>query len=227
MLREAAPADTPEGRAAFRRRLEAAAARIPDRALAAEYRRALLDRFFQARRRPARPARAAQAAAAARPVPYPAQAEAERARTLTAILLRHPDLLRDVEEAYAGLDLPPAQARLRAAILAAWDGPGSLDSTALIDHLHGSGLRREVTEALGDSPFPLPEAAAPGAMPAEAEAGWWHIFGLMHRGGLQQQVAAAQREFAANPNPAAERRLVSLAAAYERAMGGEFGEEEG
>ena len=48
LLREAGGEATPEQRAAFRARLEAAARRIPDRALAGEYRRALLDRFFAA-----------------------------------------------------------------------------------------------------------------------------------------------------------------------------------
>ncbi len=42
LLREAGGEATPEQRAAFRARLEAAARRIPDRALAGEYRRALL-----------------------------------------------------------------------------------------------------------------------------------------------------------------------------------------
>ena len=49
LLREAGGEATPEQRAAFRARLEAAARRIPDRALAGEYRRALLDRFFAGR----------------------------------------------------------------------------------------------------------------------------------------------------------------------------------
>jgi hypothetical protein len=33
-------------------------------------------------------------------------------------------------------------------------------------------------------------------MPADAEAGWGHIFGLMHRGELEQELAAATRAFA-------------------------------
>ena len=49
LLRETGGEATPEQRAAFRARLEAAARRIPDRALASEYRRALLDRFFAGR----------------------------------------------------------------------------------------------------------------------------------------------------------------------------------
>ncbi len=49
LLRESGGEATPEQRAAFRARLEAAARRIPDRALGGEYRRALLDRFFASR----------------------------------------------------------------------------------------------------------------------------------------------------------------------------------
>ena len=49
LLRETGGEATPEQRAAFRTRLEAAARRIPDRALAGEYRRALLDRFYAGR----------------------------------------------------------------------------------------------------------------------------------------------------------------------------------
>ncbi|WP_431272611.1 hypothetical protein [Dankookia sp. P2] len=56
------PRETPEQRAALRARLEELARLIPDKMLAGEYRRALLDRFFEAGRRPMPPA-----APAARP----------------------------------------------------------------------------------------------------------------------------------------------------------------
>ena len=46
LLHENVGATTPEQRAAFRTKLEEAARRIPDRALASEYRRVLLDRFY-------------------------------------------------------------------------------------------------------------------------------------------------------------------------------------
>ena len=97
--------EAPEQRAALRTRLEAAAAAIPDRTLAYEYKAALRDRFFAARRRgkptphkptPQRPTRLEV---------VPKATEAERARLLTGILLRHPGLLRDLEEA---LKLPRA-----------------------------------------------------------------------------------------------------------------------
>ncbi|MFC7689384.1 toprim domain-containing protein [Paeniroseomonas aquatica] len=67
LLAGASPPATPEQRAGFRNRLEEAAKAIPDRALAAEYKRALLDRFF-ASGRGARPA-FAPGASRARPGP--------------------------------------------------------------------------------------------------------------------------------------------------------------
>ena len=49
MLRDSAAGDTPEARSAFQARLDAAAAQIQDKGLAAEYRRALRDRFYTER----------------------------------------------------------------------------------------------------------------------------------------------------------------------------------
>jgi DNA primase len=54
LLRTSGGDTTPEQRAAFRNRLVAAAGRIEDKTLAVEYRRALLDRFFESGRRPAK-----------------------------------------------------------------------------------------------------------------------------------------------------------------------------
>ena len=56
LMREAGGDATPEQRAAFRARLDQAARRIPDKALADEYREVLRGRFYAARRRkPGRP----------------------------------------------------------------------------------------------------------------------------------------------------------------------------
>ncbi len=215
------PASTPEQAAGLLARLDAQAGLIADRGLAAEYRRALRERFYASRRRRAlpevphhlRPGAEAGAAGAA----------GERARMLTAILLRHPELLHDVEEAYAGLVLSPALDRLRAAILARPHDAAPLDSLWLIDHLTHSGLGEETSQALASTPCPLPACAGPDAMPAEAEAGWWHIFGLMHRGRLEQEVAEAMRAFAADPDPASERRLTALCVARNALGAGEQG----
>src|SRR5579863_6160415 len=114
LLREGGEA-TPEQRAAFRARLEEAARRIPDKALSSEYRRALLDRFFATRGGNGR--KPAASRALPRASPATSAVTLERTRILTAILLRHPTLLRDVEHAYVGLQLPAALESLRHALI--------------------------------------------------------------------------------------------------------------
>jgi DNA primase len=52
-------------------------------------------------------------------------------------------------------------------------------------------------------------------MPAEAEAGWWHIFGLLNRSRLEEEVAIARRDFAERADTASHRRLIALVGARE------------
>ncbi len=221
---------TPEQRAALRARLIEASAAIPDKGLAGEYRRVLLDAFYESRpqrspaqrsgRFPLRPA-TPRPPAFTRPRPGPDAAAADRARILVAIVLRHPALLRDVDEAFVALDLPTPLARLRNAILEWARGAEALDSDALMSHLHHFGLVAESAQALSAVPVPLPACAAPDAMPAEAGAGWWHFFGLMNPGRLDAEVAAAITELAQRGDAAAERRLRALSIARDRLRRGE------
>ena len=218
LLREAGGEATPEQRAAFRARLEAAARRIPDRALAGEYRRALLDRFFAGRgvgrrvpiaRSPPRPSPAADTVAV------------ERLRILTAILLHHPMLLRDVEHAYVGLDLPPALATLRTALQDWAEAAEILDSQALMTHLTNSGLQAEADQALARGPVPLPACASSAAMPAEAAAGWWHIFGFLNVQRLGEEIALAEAACAQDLTAQSQKRLLALKAALNKVNSGE------
>ncbi len=287
LLREAGGERTPEQRAAFRTRLEAAARRIPDRALAGEYRAALLDRYFAGRAAQRRPGqwrpgerssgerssgerrpgeyhpaqpRATASRAAPRLMPSAGRSDAERMRVLTAILLRHPNLLADVEHAYAALTLLPPLDRLRDAVLAwarggaeggpvggsqatrgatfnaafdaAFDGapdgtqdethaPGVLDSAALMSHLRASGMAAEAEQALAAVPVPLPSCASPAAMPAEAEAGWWHIFGFLNVERLREEVELARAACSQDMTQQTERRLVAMAEALQKVLSGE------
>ena len=237
--------ETPEQRAAFRSRLEDAAKRIPDRSLASEYRAALLDRFFASRRRPgpgagqfgrppSRPGRNGFAASAPpqarlagpRIPPSDTRANAERARILLAVLFRHPNLLRDVDHALEDLELPESLSRMRHALLTWAETSDTLDSAALMSHLIGIGLTDECQQLLSANPVPLPACAAPDAMPAEAEAGWWHIFGLMNRARLEEEVVAANRDFIERQDAAAQRRLIALCIARDMLRRGEQGEAE-
>jgi DNA primase len=231
LLREGSGDATPDQRAAFRTRLEAAAARIGDKALASEYRRALLDRFFASRAAKGRGGpKTRQLAVARRPVPGADATAAERGRLLVATLLRHPRLLRDVEEAFGIVVLPADLAGLRDALLG-WaalreDAGEPLDSAGLMDHLSQLGLAEDASRAMGVAPLPQAAFAMADAMPAEAEAGWWHIFGLMHRDRLEQEVTAAMRDLADHADEATERRLNALCAARNALRQGDHGGED-
>ncbi len=208
LLRQGFAADTPEARAALRARLDEAAARIGDKTLSAEYRNALRDQFFSSRKR----------GAAARPrvlqrSPPPRDPTAERHRVLLAILLHHPGQIADVAEALSTLALKPGHTALRDAILAWFDDAQALDSTDLMNHLTRSGFASAAAELLSARPVPLPACAGPRAMPAEAEAGWWHYFGLLNRQRLEEEVAAATAAFNQSPDAAGQDRLVALCAA--------------
>jgi DNA primase len=207
LIRDGTGDKTAEQRAQLRHRLEGAAQRITDRALAGEYRRVLLDRFFADRRRQTR---AAPARPLPRPLPSGGATGDERARILTAVLLRHPSLLSEVAHAFAALELPPACERLRKALTSWADHADVLDSQGLIDHLTASGLAADAARVLAAVPFPLPGFASAQATPGDAEEGWWHIFGLMQRGRLEQDVATAQRDFEARVDPDSQRRLIAL-----------------
>ncbi len=230
LLREATGDRSPEQRAALRARIDETAKAIPDRGLSQEYRSALRDRFFAQRadgrrgggrepfnkRGPGAPQR--PVALSARPPISETQAGAERGRILTAVLLRHPDLLRDVEHAFADVVLPADCDRLRKAVLAWADHAPALDSRGLMTHLTSSGLAAEAEQILATVPVPLPGFARAEAMPGDAEAGWWHIFGLMHLGRLREELVAAERAARASLDEGTQRRLIALHVALQGVM---------
>jgi DNA primase len=252
LMADGRPLGTPEGRAAFRNDLAAAAGRIPDKSLAAEYRSALLNRFFETTR-PPRPQRQAGGGFGPRNgnrpgfkppprLPPRAPPEAgntrlEQARCLLAIMLAHPWLLNEVEEAFALLELPHGLASALQAALLAWhadraltevlDGETTLlESAELMTHLHATGLdeaREWVMRATG-----LPREASPDAQPGEALDGWWHFFGFLRgEGALVEDLVAAGRDLVAANDAAAQARVIRLSQALSALRRGETGLEDG
>jgi DNA primase len=216
LLAEATPASaTAEQRSALRNRLAAAAATIPDRALAGEVRRVLLDRFYaEGRRRPDTPrnapGRSAPLRLAPRPPPDADAVGRQRARNLLAILLRHPQLLPDVAEALAALDLPNGPCAALAAALLRIGGDGDpLDSPSVLAQLAKGGLGESV--AWATSRDGLCDAAAPDAQPREALDGFWHYFGLLRgEAALIADRAEALHRLAETNDPLAQQRLIRL-----------------
>ncbi|MGE4045346.1 MAG: DNA primase [Acetobacteraceae bacterium] len=228
LLRQGAgPTSPPEQRAAFMARLDAAAGRISDRILAGEYRETLRGRFY-AERREARAKSSGfgpkgKPAPPRLPLPEPSVdgVVRERARILTAILLRHPILLDEVEHAYVALPLTAPFDRMRDAILAWADHADVLDSAGLIDHLTTSGLQADVEHVLASLPVPLPASASPDAAPTEAQTGWWYFFGLLNIDRLRQEVAAAEAAFIRDYTPETQARHVALLEALLKAQSGD------
>jgi DNA primase len=234
---------TPEQRAALRSRLVETSARIGDKSLGAEYRRVLLDRFFASRPRPAS-SFAGQGAGGGgraggkwdnrrgqlgvpngpripRPVLHQDNTASERTRILTAILLRHPFLLNDVASAYNSLAMDATLLRLRDSIEHWASAAETLDSAGLMDHLTKSGFEHDVEHVLAGAPMPLPACASVEAMPAEAESGWWHIFGFLNEELLREEVALAQAEAARNMTPETWRRQKALVEALAKIRSGD------
>ena len=215
ILRERFAADTPEMRAALRARLDAAAAQISDKGLASEYRSALRDRFFASTRRRLQPGAKPAGPPPLRSAPATAIAAAEQHRAMLAILINHPVLIADVAEALSGLPLESRLSGLRNELIHWSHITHELDTEGLMNHLALAGHAAQAQLVLASRPMPLPACAGPGAMPAEAEAGWWHFFGLLNRSRLEEEVAVAAATFRQSPNAAAQNRLVALCAARE------------
>jgi DNA primase len=232
LVAEGRPTATPEQRAALRRRLEEVASGIKDRALAGEYRRALLDRFFQATR-PAprgagRPGARPPATIGARPAITTERRRGAQAAALLAITLRHPWLLPEVEESLAGVDLVEGTlSQCRSATLAWLAGGHELDSGGLMDHLAQCGMGEFAATLLRDPS--LPAAALPDAQPKEALDGWWHFFGLLRgEAELRADQAEAERAWTGSRDPEdqgrALRRLIRLRSAINALRRGEWAE---
>jgi DNA primase len=69
--------------------------------------------------------------------------------------------------------------------------------------------------------MPLPACASEKALPSEAEAAWWHIFGFLNQDVLREEVAAAEAEAARNLTSETWRRQKALVEALARIRSGE------
>ena len=225
MLAEGGARTTPEARAAFRQRLIEVANRIPDKNLAAEYRSMLLERFFAERRgnKPGAPKKPVPFVRDTTP-PDGAGAQSKRGRLMLAMLLSHPALIHDVEEAFARVALPPAYAKIRDALHSFAAEAKTLDTDSLFTHLSHLGLAEEarLIEALAAEDF-RPEPDASLAQVAET---WWSWYILMD---FSIEMLRAQRDEQEQfwkvhqDDAAAWSRLIKYNELLRQAMTGEYG----
>ena len=149
-----------------------------------------------------------------------------RARILLAICIHHPELLRDVEEPLALLDLPIGPPRQVRDALLQWIQAGPrLDSGELIAHLAGCGDASAAQWVL--RPSGLPMEAGLEAQPKEAVDAFWQFFGFLRgEAELVEDARAAQLAFAATNDMAAQTRLIRFTAALDALRRGEVEEED-
>ena len=235
MLRDEIGESTPELLAKLNSRLIEAAKRVGDKSLAWEYQRALIEKFKESRakavhrdpqwgKRGAGHSRWSGAPAKSRfprPALKPGGAIPEQTRILTAILLRHPTLLHGLSDAYDMVPLEPRLDRLRVVIEQWARLSETLDSGGLMDHLTKSGFELDVQYVLAMDPLPLPGYACPEAMPAEAEAGWRHIFNLLNVEHVREDVALAKADADRNLTIERGNQLTALSTAFEKVRRGE------
>lgn len=217
----------PEERAALRRKLVEAAALIPEKNLAAEYRSTLLDRFFETFRRKKGggsfgKGNSSSGGSGSR-VPQDMQPSRvdpvrERQRILLALLLRYPELVTEVEEALCRLSLPEDYSELRALLLdMSAEGLLPEDGKTLLDELAGREEEVLVRSVLTEGPLPLNLEEKDTSLAVAIRTQWWHFYGLLNFGQFRKEVEQEVARFAQDGADMAEwkrlqPRLEALAA---------------
>ncbi|KXV76387.1 DNA primase, partial [Acetobacter malorum] len=217
----------PEERAALRRKLVEAAALIPEKNLAAEYRSTLLDRFFETFRRKKGggsfgKGNSSSGGSGSR-VPQDMQPSRvdpvrERQRILLALLLRYPELVTEVEEALCRLSLPEDYSELRALLLdMSAEGLLPEDGKTLLDELAGREEEALVRSVLTEGPLPLNLEEKDTSLAVAIRTQWWHFYGLLNFGQFRKEVEQEVARFAQDGADMAEwkrlqPRLEALAA---------------
>ena len=143
---------------------------------------------------------------------------------MLAILLAHPALIHDVDEAFAHVLLPPAEEELRQALHDFAISAKRLDTASLFTHLQGLGLAEaaEIVQAQAGAELRLP----PDAHTSEAAQSWWSLYSLMEFSidMLRAQRDEAQARWLAQPDDAAAlRRLIKYNELLRAAQTGEAG----
>ncbi|MFT8515436.1 MAG: toprim domain-containing protein, partial [Acetobacter persici] len=217
----------PEERAALRRKLVEAAALIPEKTLASEYRSTLLDRFFETFRRKKGGgafggAKSSGGGSGSR-VPQdiqPARVDPvrERQRILLALLLRYPELVTEVEEALCRLSLPEDYSDLRAMLLdMSAEGLLPEDGKVLLEELSGREEEALVRAVLTEGPLPLNLEEKDTSLAVAIRTQWWHFYGLLNFSQFRKEVEQEVARFAQDGADMAEwkrlqPRLEALAA---------------
>ncbi|MDX2263377.1 MAG: DNA primase [Hyphomicrobiales bacterium] len=231
-----APATTPEARQAVRARLLARAARIEDKGLAAEYRRALSERWWahfnqpkpqaDAGRKPrgkdANDRRPGQRGATPRTTPPPSESllrssllnlapVSPREAAMLLALLNHPFLIEEEAEDIAALHFDsPGLNALRDAIIDIAAAVSPLDKDELRDQLTRRGLRAILAQVDGAITHHCEWHTQPDAPRRSVVIGWRHMMALNRKSSLKAELEAAKQAFADEQTEETYLRLIDL-----------------
>ncbi|MBS1068714.1 DNA primase [Gluconobacter cerinus] len=189
----------PDQRAALREKLVALSKLIPDRALASEYRSTFLDMFFARFRRGGGSKKPFQKKGTPLPLSTQApgemrhieQGSVERLNILTAMLLRYPDILPEVEQAYSSLALPVGLDRIRSALLDWSCQDEDLTEENCHRWIEAHGLT-DIVAAVTESPMPREVGLGKDrdeVLKIDVVESWWHFYGLVNFRNFEREVA--------------------------------------
>jgi len=192
------PRDTPERLAEIRTRLLAHAQSIPDRMVRFEYETLFKTRCdpWQLRRMTSRAASRPASAVREGPPPPPRSPQHAQREILFRILLDFPDVIDEVAEDFAALDMPEAELNmLRREILGLIPLPPGLDAEALQQHLVQTGCAATVVALLSPSVDAGFLVRCPD--PTSARKEWTHVARML-MGGDRAAVAQAGNDLESN-----------------------------
>ncbi|QDH16426.1 DNA primase [Swingsia samuiensis] len=187
---------TPEQRAALRDKLISLSKMVPDRSLAGEYRSSLLDMFFERYRKKWKakngsPQMSRSYSGLDAPKTLHIEAGADkRLRILTALLLQHPNIFPDVEQAYTALNLPKDLDHLRGVFLDWVYQNQSLTHENCREWLEKQGVYAEA-QALVEKFLPRDIEKSENrddVLSVEVSESWWHFYGLVNFRNFEQEV---------------------------------------
>ena len=224
------PADTPERRADFWRRVRERVKVIADRTVQQSYADEIEARISAARRPPRDRFDGARTGArgafrGGKWMPPQFEARGSRAARATgdsvlgrrqqqvilATVIHHPGLLDELGETLAHLELDDQFLdKLRREILEITESDPDLDAAGLAGHLKALGYSDTVNGLLGAEALSHAAFARPGATHSEARAGLIELVSRVGRGRLERQLADARRDVEAAMDETSWNRLLGL-----------------
>ncbi|MBF0356075.1 MAG: DNA primase [Alphaproteobacteria bacterium] len=194
----AAPADTPERRAALEKRLEEQVKRIQDTQVQYYYRSDIKNRlrelFFQARPKQGRFTKGREPVAGVprnSPMLPPSAPQPKLESLLLSCLINHPDLIDEAAEPLGHLSFSdPGLDRLRQEALNLLAQMPGLDSETLKHHLDAHGFGEAVASLLRTT---LARFAGADASQDDARKGMLHALGRLRRPHIVQAILEAER----------------------------------